>query len=291
MFQINTCSLSKNFDDLEYLLKTKNINFDIIASSETRITKNINKIIFNINLNNYAFEFTLTESSVGRTLIYVANHLAYQPRTDLQIFKKHDLEFTFIEIISPKKSNIIIGCIYRHSNTGLNDFSNDCLSPLLAKLSKQKKTFFLLDDYNAPQLMNFQILLAHIFLPYITQPTRVTSNSKTITDNIFSNIISTDFISGNLTATISNYVLQFPIAPEIFRNSPSNKSNYFERHWSNFNQDNSILDYLSFNWKNFINLQKNDVNHSLQSFFDSVNDLFQIHAPYKKVKKYKVKFK
>ena len=77
MFQINTCSLSKNFDDLEYLLKTKNINFDIIAFSETRVTKNINKIIFNINLNNYAFEFTLTESSVGRTLIYVANHLAY----------------------------------------------------------------------------------------------------------------------------------------------------------------------------------------------------------------------
>ena len=42
MFHINTCSLSKNLDDLEYLLKTTNMNFDII--SETRITKNINKI-------------------------------------------------------------------------------------------------------------------------------------------------------------------------------------------------------------------------------------------------------
>ena len=40
MFHINTCSLSKNFDDLEYLLKTTNMNFDIIAISETRITKN-----------------------------------------------------------------------------------------------------------------------------------------------------------------------------------------------------------------------------------------------------------
>ena len=39
MFHINTCSLSKNFDDLEYLLKTTNMNFDIIAISETRITK------------------------------------------------------------------------------------------------------------------------------------------------------------------------------------------------------------------------------------------------------------
>ena len=79
------------------------MNFDITAISETRITKNINNIS-NINLNNYAFEFTPTESSAGGTLIYIANHLAYKARTDLQIYKKHDLESTFIEIINPKKS-------------------------------------------------------------------------------------------------------------------------------------------------------------------------------------------
>ena len=109
MFHINTCSLSKNFDDLEYLLKTTNMNFDIIAISETRMIKNISKI-FNINLNDYAFEFTPTESSSGGTLIYVANHLAYKPRNP-QIYKRPDLKSTFIEVINPKKSNIIIGCI------------------------------------------------------------------------------------------------------------------------------------------------------------------------------------
>ena len=30
----------------------------------------------------------------------------------------------------------------------LNDFNNDYLNPLLAKLSKEKKTVFLLGDYN-----------------------------------------------------------------------------------------------------------------------------------------------
>ena len=134
-------------------------------------------------------------------------------------------------------------------------------------------------------------LASSIFLPYIIQPTRVTSNSKTIIDNILSYIISTDIISGNLTATISDHLPQFLIAREIFRNSPSGKSNYFERDWSDFNQQNFILDYFSVNWKNVINLEKNDVNHSLQSFFDSVNDLLKMHVPYKKVKKYKLKFK
>ena len=37
LFHINT--LNKNFEGLEYLLKTTNINFDIIAISETRIQK------------------------------------------------------------------------------------------------------------------------------------------------------------------------------------------------------------------------------------------------------------
>ena len=118
-----------------------------------------------------------------------------------------------------------------------------------------------------------------MFLLYIIQPKRVTSNSKTIIDNIFSKIISTDIKSGNLTTITSDYLPQFLIAPEIFRNSPSNKSNYFGPDWSNFNQENFVLDYFSVNWKNVINLQKNDVNHSLQSFFDSVNDLLKIHVP------------
>ena len=112
-----------------------------------------------------------------------------------------------------------------------------------------------------------------MFLPYIIQPTRVTSNSETIIDNIFSNIISTDIISGNLTATISDHLPQLLIAPEIFRNS---------------NQQNFILGYFLVN---VINLEKNDVNHSLQSLLDSVNNLLKIHAPYKKVKKYELKFK
>ena len=73
MFHINTaCFLSKNIDDLEYLLKTTNMNFDIIGISETRIRKNISKIS-NISLYNYFFEFTPTEFSVGVALPTLQN--------------------------------------------------------------------------------------------------------------------------------------------------------------------------------------------------------------------------
>ena len=39
LFHINVCSLNKNFDDLQHLLKCTNKVFDIVAVNETRITK------------------------------------------------------------------------------------------------------------------------------------------------------------------------------------------------------------------------------------------------------------
>ena len=43
LFHINSCSLNKNFEDLEYFLKTTNKKFDVIAISESRIIKNSKK--------------------------------------------------------------------------------------------------------------------------------------------------------------------------------------------------------------------------------------------------------
>ena len=108
LFHINTCSLNKNFDDFQYLLSCTKKKIDIIAVSETRITRNVS-LLNNLNLNNYSFEFTPTETCVGGTLLYIAyNHLSYKCRNDLNIYKKNELESTFIEIVNPKKSNIIV---------------------------------------------------------------------------------------------------------------------------------------------------------------------------------------
>ena len=110
LFHINACSLNKNFDDLQHLLSCTKTKFDIIAISETRITKQVS-LSNNLNLNNYSFEFTPTETCAGGTLLYIANHLSYKCHNDLNIYKKNELESIFIEIVNPKKSNIIVGVI------------------------------------------------------------------------------------------------------------------------------------------------------------------------------------
>ena len=67
LFHIKACSLNKNFEELQNLLRSTNINFNVIAITETRIPKNVS-VTQNIVLNNYSFEHTPTESSAGGTL-------------------------------------------------------------------------------------------------------------------------------------------------------------------------------------------------------------------------------
>ena len=129
--------------------KTK---FDIIAISET-ITIQVS-LLNNLNLNNYSFEFTPTETSAGGTLLYVANHLSYKCCNDLNIYKKNELESTFIEIVNPKKSNILVGVIYRHPSMDLADFNCNYLNKLLENISKEQKSIFLLGDFNV-NLLNY----------------------------------------------------------------------------------------------------------------------------------------
>ena len=61
--------------------------FDIIAISETRITKQA-FLLNNFNLNNHSFELTPTETSASGTLLCIANHLSYKCRNYLIIYKK-----------------------------------------------------------------------------------------------------------------------------------------------------------------------------------------------------------
>ena len=106
LFHINACSLNKNFDDLQHLLSCTKKNFDIIAISETRITKQVS-LLNNLNLNNYSFEFTPTETSAGGTLLYIANHLSYKCCNDLNIYKKKNLNLLWLKS-SIQKNQILL---------------------------------------------------------------------------------------------------------------------------------------------------------------------------------------
>ena len=72
----------------------------IIGITKPRLRKN-REVLSNIDLNDYSFEFTTTKSTNGGTLIYIQNDLRYKIRKDLNLYRKKEIESTFIEIIEP----------------------------------------------------------------------------------------------------------------------------------------------------------------------------------------------
>ena len=148
LFHLNFDSLPTQSDNFKYLINQLQIEFDFTVITESRLIKCISPTI-NINLNDYVIEHTPTEPSAGGGLLYINKKYSYQPRNDLNIYKSGHLESIFVKIILPKRSNIIVGFIYRHPSMDICTFNDRYLNPLLEKFRKKMiKTNFLVGDFN-----------------------------------------------------------------------------------------------------------------------------------------------
>ena len=191
-------------NDLDILLDALNLKFDIIAISESKLKKDVVPV-HDIELPNYEIIDTRTEASKGGTLLYISDRLVYKPRQDLNIFESKRIESTFIEVINETDKYIIVGCIYKHHNISIKEFT-ETISISLSKISKERKTCYLAGDFNINllQLENntdienyFDTITDLNFTPLITSPTRITSNTKTLIDNVLYNGFSSNIVSGN----------------------------------------------------------------------------------------------
>ena len=146
--------------------------------------------------------------------------------------------------------------------------------------------------HHAPTNQFLNCLSSHILLPHTIQPTRVTSNCKTLIDSIFYSILGPDSVSENLTTTVSDYLPQFLIVSNNFSNSPSgSKSDIYERNWIIFDLENFVLDYLVEDWASIVKKEQANAYLSFQSFLRKINFIPNKYTPLKKVSKLKLKFK
>ena len=267
---MNISSLSYHFDDFRDLITNCNLRPKIIGLSECQLKKN-KEPLANIQLSNYTHEFTSTQSSKGGTMIYIENSLRYKIRHDLTMYKSKEIESTFIEIIESKLKNKIFGCIYKHPKVPVSEFANDFLSPLLEKLNQEKKEIVLMGDFNV-NILNCEndkdtsefidLMYASLFYPTINIPTRITSTSKTLIDNLFYNCFTKDVMSGNITTSISDHLT-------LITNKNSNKVTKKQIQIRTFNKQNKerlTADLDKVKWDEFLEPNKNDINTSFELF-------------------------
>ena len=122
-----------------------------------------------------------------------------------------------------------------------------------------------------------------MFIPLILQPPRITSHSNTHIDKICLNVIDSDTISVNLTATNSDHLPKFATIPNMFDNILGKKSNIYER--AKFDHENFILDNFSVEWEDLLKIDELNVNNSTKMYLDKINMLSDTYKPLKRINK------
>lgn len=291
---LNVSSLSCHFDEFCSMLSRLKHNFSILAITETRFSRYTFPSV-NFLIPGYSVEHTPTESSAGGALLYISSKLSYKQRPDLTkiFYKSKELESIFVEISQNKKCNIIVASIYKHPLMPIDEFNSNFLNPLLEKVSTENKTLMLLGDFNIDLLKaesnskvsNFlDIMGSHSLVPSILMPTRITTESKTLIDNIFISSTHKDSLAGNIVCNISDHLPQFVFFNNTMQQS-SNQTPVFKQDWSKFNQEEFILDYLNIDWEETLIPADGDVNDSFEIFYSQINNLVNKHVPMIKLTK------
>ena len=189
-------------------------------------------------------------------------------------------ESIFYEFTLNNNRKFLVGCIYRH-HSPLKTFVDEFLTVILSKISKEKnKICAIMGDFNADLLKIdtnedtnyfYNILTSQSFRPLILQPTRVTSKSATLIDNIFINDMALHSTGGNITSSISDHFAQF-CALDIYHKNNNHNLNKKGRSYKNFNSDEFKNELLKINW---IDIFKNkSCDEQISTFLGVINRVF-----------------
>ncbi len=240
VFSLNCRSLPAHWADIKDLvanMSRPDFFFDVIGLTEVfRLRDNVSYC-----LDGYHDIISRTrgerDDGRGGVGLFIKDKHTYLQRDDLSVFIPHVFESVFVELVVPKKKNIIVGCIYRPNTPPLADMDIfTChLLDIVDIVNTENKTLFLCGDFNI-DLLSYNHhektkaftddLYSRGISPLITKPTRVTDHSATIIDHIYTNLGKSDFKSGIIITDVADHFGVFTITGGPCNVQPDQKKGY-----------------------------------------------------------------
>ena len=203
------------------------------------------------NIPKYNYELNCRQRRRGGGVsLYIHSLLQYKTRPELQL--GGEVNSVFVEILKNSlnaKKNVICGCIYRPPSMSLVTF-NKLLCDMFGKILRENKYIYLIGDFNVNILHDVpgglstqefkNIFSTNYCFPLINIPTRVTMNSASLIDNMYSNFPAQGNVcdSGVLKTSISDHYAIFCIANNAVVNktcTQSTRRSFCDRNIANFN--------------------------------------------------------
>ena len=280
MIHFNCRSILKNFDDIIALINFLSIKFTVIGVSETWLKDNS----IQCNILGYNFLSNNRKNRRGGGVgIYIKDDLVFKCRNDVEINDVY-IESIFVEIEIPQSKNVILGVIYRPPDQSVPLFL-DALSNIFHYVSKENKILYFLGDFNidlltvssSPQVNNFlDIFMTNSSYPLIHYPTRVSPNSATLIDNIFTNNL-TQLSSGVILDDISDHLPVFCICHNLF--FKGKQHDFLKRVINEVSISKFYRCLEQISW----NLDEKDPNLAYNSFLNEFLEIYNKCFPLQKV--------
>ena len=206
----NIRSLNKNFEQLNLLLDNIEINNFVIGLTETWFQDQPHSY-YSLSHHNLIFNNRVAKRG-GGVAMYVPDHFTFNVLDDINLMNQ-GMESVFIEIILEKRKNVIVGTVYRPPSSNQNEFLVE-IQHLLSHPLFQNKHCIIMGDFNIDLLKCndnhfshdfLDTLLSFSFVPVILKPTRLSSHSSTLIDNIFVNVDHLKIDSGIVLSDISDH--------------------------------------------------------------------------------------
>ena len=289
IFHLNIASLQKHIEELRSLIYNLKHNFKMICISETRLHES--QTLVNVEIDGYKFVHIPTKTQCGGVGMYISHEYEFEIIDDFSLSHDNICESIFVELKIPTKKNLVVGTIYRH-HTPVNEFLDIFLRKFLKKLTQSSKSCIFAGDFNIDLTQYgiktmvddfFEEVTSFSFRPLILQPTRVTSNSFTLIDNIFTNDISCLSSGGNIITSISDHFSQF-CNLDIFHNFVKTQPIKFSRDWKNFNRQRFAYELSKLSWDD-VTCEHLNTNTSIKNFYNNVTELLDEMAPIKRLTK------
>lgn len=186
------------------------------------------------------------EKGYGGTAIYLNKSIKYLRRKKIEDLSLADVfECACVECILTKE-NIIIISVYRPPRGDVKIFFQK-LETLLHTITPENKKMFLVGDFNieliklnTSRTQFLSVLTSFDMYPTILENTRITPNSESCVDNIFTNVSKSSILSCVLFTNISDHTAQKIV---LNLNVVSKKACYFKRFFGEENKNT----FLSWN--------------------------------------------
>ena len=290
-FHNNVSSLKGNLENFQtHLLDELNFHFSVIGVTETKI-KNVNSIDFNPEIPGYTFEYVLTPLSAGGVGMYIDSELRY---TVLEKSSNKAFQALWVEIRQTNVANIICGVLY-HQHNSPEQFLR-YFEETAENLVATGKPVYVMTDTNINLLhfnscnyaQDFLLTLQSLNLaPCIDKPTRVHRNSFSLINNMFTNKVNENIMSGNIISDISDHFLQFCIPSSLVVKGIPNRSLACD--FSKFSEENFIHDLSRIDWVDIVSRNETNIDNTFSSFYNKLNKLINKHAPLTPISGWKIK--